>query len=149
MSSQKKEASGWQLLVVDDEPAVCGAIKMLLEFDGHAVETASNAKDALALIEQRRFDAVFTDYSMPEMKGDKLAIAIKERSPTLPVVMITAHADMLKASGNPLSGVDFLINKPFLLDDLRGAIVWVLPGTKKPDAHDSQSGHRCSGGHPC
>jgi CheY-like chemotaxis protein len=146
MSSQKKEVSGWQLLVVDDEPAVCGAIKMMLEFDGHAVQTASSGKEALALIEQRRFDVVFTDYSMSEMKGDKLAIAIKQRYPNLPVVMITAHADVLKASGNPLSGVDFLINKPFLLEDLRQAIIWVLPAGKKPNAEDSQSGHRCSDG---
>jgi two-component system response regulator GlrR len=146
MSSQKNEFSGRQLLVVDDEPAVCGAIKMLLEFDGHAVETAASAREALALLEQRRFDVVFTDYSMAEMKGDKLAIAIKQRHPALPVVMITAHADVLKASGNPLSGVDFLINKPFLLEDLRQAIVWVLPVGKKLNANDSQSGRLCSDG---
>lgn len=146
MSSQKKESSGRQILVVDDEPAVCGAIKMLLEFDGHEAQTASSGKEALALLEQHRFDVVFTDYSMPEMKGDKLAIAIKEQLPNQPVVMITAHADVLKSSGNSLTGVDFLINKPFLLEDLRQAIVWVLPIGKKLNADEPQSGHRCGDG---
>jgi CheY-like chemotaxis protein len=149
MSSKKKAASGRQILVVDDEPAVCGAIKMMLEFDGHEVQTAGGGKEALALLEQCRFDVVFTDYSMSEMKGDKLAVAIKQRLPGQPVVMITAHADVLKASGNPLTGVDFLINKPFLLEDLRQAIVWVLPITGKPNAADSQSGIRRSDGGTC
>jgi CheY-like chemotaxis protein len=146
MSSKKKEASGRQILVVDDEPAVCGAIKMMLEFDGHEVQTAGGGKEALILLEQRRFDVVFTDYSMSEMKGDKLAVAIKQHLPGQPVVMITAHADVLKASGNPLTGVDFLINKPFLLEDLRQAIVWVLPITGRPNAEDFQPGHQCSDG---
>jgi CheY-like chemotaxis protein len=148
MSSQKGEISVRQILVVDDEPTVCEAIKMMLQYDGHEVQTAGSGKEALARIEQRRFDVVFTDYFMPEMRGDKLAMAIKERLPNLPVVMVTAHADVLKASGNPLTGVDFLINKPFLLQDLRTAIVGVLPETTKLNAEDSQpqSEHRRSDG---
>ena len=113
--------------MVDDEPALGGAIKMMLEYDGHAVQTASSGKEALSLLEQGNFDVVITDYSMPEMKGDKLAIAIKQRLPNQPILMITAHADMLMASRNPLTGVDFLISKPFLLEDLRKAIARVLP----------------------
>ena len=35
-----------RILVVDDEPFVCDAVKMMLDFDGHVVETAHNAKDA-------------------------------------------------------------------------------------------------------
>ena len=45
----------------------------------------------------------------------------------MPVVMITAYAEMLQASGNPLAGVDFLISKPFLLENLREAIAKVTP----------------------
>ncbi len=130
-----------RILVVDDEPAVCNAIKMMLEFDGHEVQTAGSGNEALSLLEQGKFDAVFTDYSMPEMKGDALAIAIKQRLPGQPVVMVTAHADVLKASGNPLTGVDFLINKPFLMEDLRTAVATVLPETAElhPAALASES----------
>jgi len=49
-------------------------------------------------------------------------MSIKSRSPQQPVVLITAYAEMLKASDNPLSGVDFIISKPFLLESLREAI---------------------------
>jgi two-component system response regulator FlrC len=117
-----------RILVVDDEPFVCDAVKMMLNFDGHTVETANSAKDALALFDQGKFDLVITDFAMPNMKGDELAAAIKARAPQQPVVMITAYAEMLQSSDNPLTGVDFVISKPFLLENLREAIAKVTGG---------------------
>ena len=115
--------------MVDDEPAVCDAIKMMLKFDGHEVQTAHGSKEALSLLEQGKFDLVTVDYAMTGMKGDELAAAVKQRLPHLPILMITAYAEMLKSSGDPLTGVDFIISKPFLLEDLRGAVARVLPGS--------------------
>jgi len=63
------------------------------------------------------------------MKGDELAAVIKQRLPHQPIIMITAYAEMLKSSGDTLAGVDFILSKPFLLKDLREAIVRVLPGS--------------------
>jgi CheY-like chemotaxis protein len=119
------------ILVVDDEPFVCDAVKMMLEFDGHAVTTASGGKEALALFDQAKYDVVITDFAMPAMKGDELAAAVKARVPGQPVVMITAYAEMLKASNNPLTGVDFVISKPFLLENLREAIKKTTTGAGK------------------
>jgi len=131
---QPKEKLGggkkaWQILVVDDEPAVCRAIKMMLEYCGHKVQTAGSGREALALLEQGRFDLVTTDFSMPEMNGAALAIAIKQRLPNQPVLMISGNALMSQSAGNPLTGVDLVIGKPFLLDDLRQAIATILPGS--------------------
>jgi CheY-like chemotaxis protein len=120
-----------KILVVDDEPFVCDAVKMMLTFDGHTVETASNGKEALALFEVNKYDLIITDFAMPNMKGDALAAAIKERAPQQPIVMITAYAEMLQSSGNSLTGVDFVISKPFLLENLRDAIVKVTAPKKK------------------
>ncbi len=120
--------SGKRILVVDDEPFVCDAVRMMLAFDGHEVETANSGREALALFEKDKFDVVITDFAMPAMKGDELAAAIKAKAPGQPVVMITAYAEMLHASGNPLKGVDFMISKPFLLENLRDAIAKVSPG---------------------
>src|ERR1043166_975544 len=111
-----------RILVVDDEPFVCEAVRMMLAFDGHVVETASSGEDALAIFEREKFDLVITDFAMPSMKGDELAAAIKARNPNQPVVMITAYAEMLQNSASPMKGVDFLISKPFLLENLREAI---------------------------
>jgi CheY-like chemotaxis protein len=115
------------ILVVDDEPFVCEALKMMLAFDGHSVRTASNGQDALAILAAERFDMVITDFMMPQMKGDELATTIKTRMPNQPVVMITAYAELLQNTANPLKGVDFMISKPFLLENLREAIAKVCP----------------------
>lgn len=118
-----------RILVIDDEPFVCDAVKMMLMFDGHSVETASSGQEALAMFEAGKFDVVITDYAMPAMKGDELALAIKAKAPSQPVVMITAYAEMIQASGNPLTGVDAVISKPFLLENLREAIAKVAPSS--------------------
>ena len=116
-----------RILVVDDEPFVCDAVKMMLAFDGHQVETANSAEAALAMFEKGKYDLVIADYAMPSMKGDELALAIKARAPGQPVVLITAYAELLKTSNTPLRGVDFLIGKPFLMENLREAIAKTVP----------------------
>lgn len=111
-----------RILVVDDEPYVCDAVRMMLAFDGHQVETAGSGKDALAVFSKGKYDLVITDYAMPAMKGDELAIALKSIAPEQPIVLITAYAEMLRSEETPLSGVDFIVSKPFLLENLREAI---------------------------
>jgi len=110
------------ILVVDDEPFVSDAVKMMLTFDGHQVDTAGSGHEALARLEKEKYDVVITDYAMPVMKGDELALAIKALIPGQPIVLITAYAEMLRASRQPLDGIDFIIGKPFLLENLREAI---------------------------
>jgi CheY-like chemotaxis protein len=117
-----------RILVVDDEPFVCDAVRMMLNFDGHHVETASNGKEALELFQKGKFDLVITDYEMPSMKGDELAAEIKKILPKQPVVMVTAYAEMLQTSQGRMTGVDLIIGKPFLLDSLRQAIAKVTGG---------------------
>ena len=122
-----------RILVVDDEPFVSDAVKMMLTFDGHQVDTASSGKEALALFEKAKYDLVITDYAMPVMKGDELAMTIKARTPGQPIVLITAYAEMLKASHHPLTGVDFVISKPFLLENLREAIKKATAAAAQPE----------------
>jgi CheY-like chemotaxis protein len=117
------DASKLRILVVDDEPAVGNTVKMLLEIDGHEVETTNSSQEALGLFESGRFDLVFTDFAMPGMNGHQLAAAIKAGAPEQPIVMVTGHAGTLL----PSPDVDLVIGKPFLLDDLREAIARVMP----------------------
>jgi CheY-like chemotaxis protein len=116
-----------RILVVDDEPSVGNAVKLLLKFDGHEVEATHSGKEALALFKPGRFDLVFTDFTMPGMNGDQLAAAIKADAPKQPVVMITAHAGTLPQSPD----VDFVVGKPFRLAHLREAIAKVLPERRR------------------
>ncbi len=107
------------------------AVRMMLAFDGHVVETADNGQEALALFEKGKFDVVITDLAMPLMRGDELAAAIKARNPKQPVVMITAYAEMLGPPEHPPQGVDYILSKPFVLEDLRLALASVAPCAQK------------------
>jgi CheY-like chemotaxis protein len=60
------------------------------------------------------------------MKGSELALEVKTQYPRLPVVMITAYMETLPKN---LPGVDHMIGKPFLLEDLRNAIKRFSPPT--------------------
>jgi len=116
----------YRILAVDDEPAVSKAMQMLLNYDGHEVQTADSGETALAMFEPDKFDLVITDYSMIGMKGDQLAARIKQRRPNQPVIMVTAFADQFNAPGGPSGGADCVINKPFSIAELREAIARVL-----------------------
>ena len=126
------------ILVVDDDPFVCETVTMLLRFDGHQVDTASSGKQALAAFQPSLFDLVITDFFMPLMKGDELADAIKKRSPSQPVMMLTAYPEKLQSSERPMTSVDYLISKPFEMDSLR-AIIISLGSAPKVDSPASQN----------
>ena len=106
---------------------VCDSIRRMLRVDGHQVELANSGSQALGVFQRGKFDLVITDYEMPEMKGDKLTENIKALDARQPVLMLTAHVEALLSAGNPLSGVDLVIGKPFDLQELRRAVATLLP----------------------
>jgi two-component system, OmpR family, response regulator MprA len=119
-----------RILVVDDDPLVADSIRRMLLFDGHEVEVAGSGQEALTLFEERNFELTLLDYEMPIMKGDALAAAIKALVPDHPVVMFTGFAEMVGNTGVPLKGVDFVLGKPFDLEELRRTLVRFLPPLK-------------------
>jgi CheY-like chemotaxis protein len=105
------------VLVVDDEPIIRQAMKMILRFDGHKTELASSAEDAFAALDLQSFDIIFLDFQMPGVTGDAVAHCIKTKDPKKPVVFITGH---LPRPHSP--DVDMVIDKPFSIQDIRSAI---------------------------
>src|SRR6267378_24072 len=105
------------VLVVDDEPIICQTLKMILRFDGHSAETASNGAEAVAAVESKEYDIVFLDYHMPGMTGEKVARLIKTKAPSSPIVFVTGHLPRPNSAD-----VDFVIEKPFSIGDIRAAM---------------------------
>jgi CheY-like chemotaxis protein len=110
-----------RILVVDDEPSVREAVKLLLTFDGHQVETAGCGEEGLASFASAQFDLIITDHKMPMMTGAEFAQRIKQRAPTKPIIMLTAFAPELQPSA-----IDLIVHKPCRLETLREAIATVL-----------------------
>jgi len=121
MSSDETKTPSQRILVVDDEPGVCEAVKLMLNYDGHAVEVAGSGREALAKYDPVKFDLVITDFSMEGMKGDELADAIKRIAPGRPVILLTAFPPAKK----PVS-IDLVVTKPFYFSTLREALTAAL-----------------------
>ena len=114
------------VLVVDDEPLICDTIRMILQLDGHCVDSVSSGAQALDMFEPGKFDVIITDFFMPSMTGDKLAEAIKSRAPAQRVVMLTAYPEKLQRE-RVLTVIDLLLGKPFEMNALRDAINQCAP----------------------
>ena len=86
--------AGLRVLVADDDLGIARSMKEILERDGCEVVTASDGLEALEKLGASPFDAVLTDVVMPNMDGHELFLAIQQRWPGLPVLMMTAfHYD--------------------------------------------------------
>jgi signal transduction histidine kinase/ActR/RegA family two-component response regulator len=104
-----------RVLVVDDETPVREVLIEALEAEGCEVLSASSGEIALALYDQHRgkIDAVFTDIGMPEMTGWELVTAIRERSKTVPVAIVSGWADAISVETRHAVNADWVVAKPF------------------------------------
>ena len=108
-----------RILVVDDEPSVRESIRMVLNMDGHQVETVSSGEEALEKLAKGNFDVVFTDHRMDGMSGQELARAIKAKYPVQIVIMLTAYGNVLDKLTQEKPFVDFFLTKPINIPLLR------------------------------
>ncbi len=120
-----------RVLVVDDDPAVREVTVAFLLADGHTVETATNGREGLEKFHAGRFDLIVTDRSMPELSGDHLALAIKQRAPSKPIIMLTGFGEFMSVAAEVPKGVDAIVSKPVTLKALRQAIVASLQTVSK------------------
>jgi two-component system cell cycle response regulator CtrA len=113
-------------LLLDDEPDILQTLSMIMKADGYSVETAWSSKEALCLATQEPFDLVVTDFNMPEMKGDELALLIKDHRAETPVMMLSGSAEILRTTGREMPGVDLLMGKPFSIATFRSEITRLM-----------------------
>ncbi len=115
-----------QVLLVDDTPAVCRALRRLLA--AHAeVEIAQSVKEARTLIDGHPFDVVITDYHLPQENGLRLLEFVRRRLPGTTRVLLSARPRYL-FNAPLLSGlVHHYFQKPVLSADLVSCITATSP----------------------
>ena len=81
------------VLVVEDNKALAGVVRLTLDQAGFAPTLAPNGRVAWELLQQEHFHLVVTDYQMPEMDGKELILRMQrdERLSDLPVILLTAR----------------------------------------------------------
>ncbi|MBA3005636.1 MAG: sigma-54 dependent transcriptional regulator [Proteobacteria bacterium] len=108
----------YSILIVDDEPNYLVILSELLRDEGYEIFTAPGGAQGLVLIQNVDLDMVITDMQMPGMDGLQLLGAIKKINSDLPVVMITAFAQVDKAVAAMQAGAFNYLAKPFSNDEL-------------------------------
>jgi DNA-binding NtrC family response regulator len=115
---------------VDDNPELLSCFQAALQNVGYQIITKKNSQAALsALDEGAVVDLVITDYMMPGMDGLEFMAALRKRSLSIPVIMMTARGDMdiyIKALN--LGAYEFL-NKPVSIKDLNAIVTSALNAT--------------------
>jgi len=109
------------ILIIDDEPSVRLAIRKVLEREEHTAIEASDGKKGINLFRSENPDLVITDILMPEVYGLEVIRTIRRENSTLPIVAITAYTSSRLTLAKEL-GSNFILKKPFSIDDLRHII---------------------------
>lgn len=107
------------ILIVDDEQSYRQLLTLVFESEGHTIRTATNGREALALLQRDPADVVISDVRMPDMDGIELLTAVRESQPDLGVVLMTAFASVETAREAFKLGADDFIQKPFDVEELK------------------------------
>ena len=101
------------ILIVDDEPSVGDALKLLLESQGYEVVLATKGRDGIDCARRRRFHFSVVDLFLTDITGFEVITSIRTLQPELPIVLITAHGSpSVFAEAMKLGAVGGLL-KPF------------------------------------
>lgn len=106
------------VLIVDDEEMLRTALEQWLRLSGFATHVATNATEALAMLDDTRPDVIITDVRMPGLSGLDLLRSVRERALTTEVILITGHGDVPMAVEAMRGGAFDFLQKPYVPDQL-------------------------------
>jgi two-component system, NtrC family, response regulator AtoC len=112
----------WQLLLVEDEASVREAFALRLSDHGYMVQTAGSGEEALGLLRTSEPDILVLDLVMPNLSGLDVLARVKQTSPNLLVILVTARGSMKDAvEATKLGAFDF-VAKSIDMEDLQHAL---------------------------
>jgi CheY-like chemotaxis protein len=118
--------AGRRILVVDDDVLVASTFEAFLSGDGHDVDTAGSAEEALAKFRAAPYDLVITDLTLPHMTGLELARALRQVLPHQPIILTSGSPQATEISNLGHLPVNLLLGKPFVAADLQEALARTL-----------------------
>lgn len=108
-----------RILILDDQPDVRDALSFILEREGMQAETAETSDQALDLAQCHSFDVILSDIAHPGQDGLALLPVLKQRHPTVPVIIISACLDLNENSAQAVAlGAFACVHKPFKAEDV-------------------------------
>jgi CheY-like chemotaxis protein len=123
------------VLVVDDEPDILLAVRLMLEADGYTVIEAGNSEDALELAETQKagVEAIFLDLRMPGVDGWAMLKALRANGMShLPVIVLSAYCDPVAIEQSAELGARGYLSKPFEATDLTQTLEGIFESPSDP-----------------
>ena len=119
-----------KILIIDDEPDMCWALKHLLEKNGFLITKAADGREALDLLTSGSFQGAFLDAKLPDIEGLELARQFREKAPQMRIILISGYfysddVAVEKALGEGL--ICGFIAKPFLHEEILKAVKILFP----------------------
>jgi EAL domain-containing protein (putative c-di-GMP-specific phosphodiesterase class I)/CheY-like chemotaxis protein len=111
-----------RLLVIDDDDLTINSYTRTLERLGHAVESASNGREALERFRGKTFDTILSDLEMPDMDGIAFLRELRSIDLDIPVVIITGSPSLETAARAIEYGAFRYLNKPVPTDELASLV---------------------------
>ena len=124
-----------KVLVIDDEPALCRALRVNLTARDYDVSIAGDGTSGLATIARERPDVVILDLGLPDMDGEEVIRGVRGWSAT-PIIVLSAREQEQAKVAALDAGADDYVTKPFGMDELlarlRAAVRRALPADEQP-----------------
>jgi len=114
-------SQGARILVVDDEPHIRRSLKVSLESNGYAVETAATGEQALTTFFNHHPDVVIVDLRLPGMTGGEVTRRLREAS-SVPIIVLSVINDERQKVDALEAGADDYVTKPFGTEELLARI---------------------------
>lgn len=110
------------ILIVDDEERLLRILRLGLRGAGFAVTTAGSGEEALDILLKKNVDVLLTDIRLGGMSGVDLIYELERLDVQLPIIVMTAHADVDTAVKSLKHGADDYIQKPFTVEEVEKLI---------------------------
>jgi DNA-binding NtrC family response regulator len=128
-----------KILIIDDDVDLCTLLSNYLLRKGFETETAHTGAKGIAKFADKKFDAVICDYRLGDMDGKELIAALKEKVPSVKVLVITGYSDIKTAVEVIKLGAYDYITKPLIPDEVVSILNNLLQKPVESGATDSRT----------
>jgi CheY-like chemotaxis protein len=123
---------GARILVVDDSEEVCEVLREVLSDHGSTVITCPDGESGFVELQTQTFDLAMVDFGLPSGSGLEVATRLKRRWPATKVALMTGYGNRMGPDDARRTGIDYILAKPFSLDQLRSVVGHTLSRGKNP-----------------
>lgn len=124
--------AGVRVLVIDDEPSVADALRIILEDEGFVVVVAATGRAGIEQSRRAAFGVIVTDLRLPDVDGLDVIAAVREGGGAVPFILITSHITEEICAQALARGAFGIAAKPFLPSEIIRLVTAALDG-RGPD----------------